>query len=140
MATHETKISFQKEKIASDKSFGLVFACFFFVVGAAPLLKHHPLRLWALVLSCLFFLVSFFSSGYLHPLNKIWNKVGLLLGKIIAPIAVGVLFFIIITPLAIMSKLLGKDPLRLKWEANADSYWIKCQPSGPSPESMMQQF
>lgn len=140
MATHESLTSSHAVKTSSDKSFGLVFCGFFALVGLLPLLKHHPARVWALIVSGTFLTLSFVKPALLHQLNVVWSKFGLLLNKVTNPLIMGVLFYGVMTPIALIMRLVGKDPLRLKRNATAASYWIERNPPGPKPESMAQQF
>ncbi len=125
---------------SSDRSFGIVFAVFFAFLGLAPLWKHAPLRPWSLALSGLFLAVGLLRPTLLHPLNQAWIKLGLLLGRIVNPIVMGLLFFIVVAPTALIFRMLGKDPLRLKLNSSASSYWIERRPPGPAPQTMSNQF
>ena len=118
----------------------MVFSVFFVLAGLAPLLKHRPIRSWALVLAGLFLAVTILRPAWLHPLNLGWTKLGLLLGRIVNPIVMGLLFFLVVAPTALIFRLLGKDPLRLSLDATARSYWIDRRPPGPSPQTMANQF
>jgi hypothetical protein len=140
MNTHEDLSRKHAVRGSSDRTFGLVFAIFFVFVGLAPLWKHHPLRSWALVLAGLFLAAAILRPVWLRPLNQAWIKLGLLLGRVVNPIIMGLLFFIVIAPTALVFRLLGKDPLRLSLDGAARSYWIERRPPGPSPESMSHQF
>jgi hypothetical protein len=140
MNTHEELTRKHEVRGSSDRAFGLVFSAFFALVGLAPLWKHHPIRPWALILAGLFLAVGILSPGWLHPLNQGWIKLGLLLGRIVNPIVMGLLFFIVVAPTAIIFRLLGKDPLHLSLSATAPSYWIERRHPGPSPQTMSNQF
>jgi len=85
-------------------------------------------------------LVALIKPTLLTGLNKLWIKLGLLLGKVVSPIALGILFYIIITPIGLLIRINGKDPLRLKFDPNAKSYWIPREPPGPPPDSFKNQF
>ena len=140
MNTHEELTRKHDVRGSSDRAFGLVFAVFCAFVGLAPLWKHRPVRPWALVLSGLFLAIGILRPSWLHPLNQAWMKLGLLLGRIVNPIVMGLLFFVVVAPTALIFRMLGKDPLRLSLDAPADSYWIDRRPPGPSPETMSNQF
>ena len=140
MNTHEELTRKHALRGSSDRSFGVVFAAFFAFVGLAPLWKHHPLRPWALVLAGLFLVVGILRPAWLHPLNQGWIKLGLLLGRVVNPVVMGLLFFVVVAPTALIFRLLGKDPLRLTLDATARSYWIERRPPGPAPETMANQF
>ena len=112
------------EKISSNKSFGLVFFIVFLLISIWPLLDEQSLRIWSLVVSSIFLVLGLLNSKLLTPLNLVWIKFGELLGRIIAPIAMGIVYFIIITPIGLFMRLIGKDLLRTKFSKN-NSYWIK---------------
>lgn len=125
---------------SSDRSFGLVFTFFFLIVGLLPTLHGHGIRLWALELSGGFLLLALVIPRVLAPANRAWTKFGLLLHDIVSPIALGILFFVVVTPTGLLMRLLGKDPLRLRFERSAKSYWIVRTPPGPDAESLKNQF
>ena len=112
------------KKISSNRSFGLVFFVVFFLVGIWPLFGEQSLRLWSLVVSLFFLVLGIFNSKLLTPLNLVWTKFGELLGKIISPIVMGIVYFAIITPMGIFMRLIKKDLLKTKF-SNNNSYWIK---------------
>jgi hypothetical protein len=97
-------------------------------------------RLWALVLGGLFFLLAVFSPKVLAPLNRQWMRVGVLLGKVVSPIALAVVFLLAIVPTGWLLRRFGKDPLRLARDVAAETYWISRQPPGPAPSTMNRQF
>ena len=140
MNTHEELARKHAVRGSSDRAFGSVFAVFFALAGFAPLLKQQPMRPWALALAGLFLTITVLRPAWLHPLNQAWIKLGLLLGRIVNPIVMGLLFFVVVAPTALIFRLLGKDPLRLSLDATAGSYWIDRRPPGPSPETMANQF
>ena len=111
-------------KEPTNRSFGVVFFIVFFIIACYPLTKSNDVRIWSLILASIFLILGFLNSKLLTPLNKIWYKFGLILGKIISPLVMGVIFFFVVTPIGILMRLLGKDLLNLKFN-NEDSYWIK---------------
>ena len=111
-------------KIGSNKSFGIVFAVVFSLIALWPLLKGNEIRLWSLIISIIFLTLGLLNSKILTPLNKLWFKLGILLGNFIAPIIMGIIFFFVVTPTGIIMKLLRKDLIKLK-KNNDDSYWIE---------------
>tara|TARA_X000000368_G_scaffold405600_1_gene382904 strand:+ start:367 stop:762 length:396 start_codon:yes stop_codon:yes gene_type:complete len=113
-----------KEKISSNRSFGIVFFVVFLLVGLWPILKNSDLRIWSLILSIIFLFLGLLNSRILTPLNYVWFKFGMLLGKIISPIVMGLIFFVVVTPTAIILKLFNKDVLSLK-KNKSNSYWRK---------------
>ena len=140
MNTHEDLHRQLNVKSGSDRSFGWVFTCFFLIVALSPMRHAQPIRLWALVVSGGFLLPSLIKPQVLHPLNVLWTRLGILLGRIVAPIVMGLLFFLVVTPMACLMRLLGKRPLQLHMDPGVASYWIQRQPPGPVPESMINQF
>lgn len=125
---------------SSNRSFGFVFAVVFLVITVWPMLSGGAPRVWALVVSALFLLVALVRPAWLAVLNRWWMQLGLLLGKIVSPVALGLLFFLVFAPLGAVMRWTGQDPLRLKLEPRADSYWIPRDPPGPPPQSMTNQF
>jgi len=125
---------------SSNRSFGVVFAAVFGIIALSPLFSGGALRLWALIVSCAFVLAAFAFPALLGPLNRIWLKFGLILHKIVSPIVLGIMFFLVITPMGVAMRAFGKDPMRLRFDAVADSYWISRTPPGPSAESIKDQF
>ena len=113
-------------KTSSEKSFGLLFFSFFLIIGLWPLLNASPIKIWSIILSFIILIIVFFKPSLLRTLNKIWIKLGELLGKLIAPIIMALVFFIIVTPISFFVRILGKDLLMLKFSKN-NSYWIKRQ-------------
>lgn len=120
--------------------FGIVFAVFFAIVAVYPLWKGGSIRQWALALSGLFAVTALVVPSVLHPLNIVWTRFGLLLHKVTNPIILGVLFFAVFTPFAVVFRIMGKDLLRRRPDRDARSYWIERQPPGPAPETMANQF
>ena len=112
-------------KISSNRSLGLVFFVVFLIVALWPLKYEEDIRLWSLVLSIIFFILAVLNSKLLTPLNKLWFKFGLFLGSIISPIVMGIVYFIVVTPIGIFMRLLGKDLLKTSKAKNASTYWIK---------------
>jgi len=123
-------------KIGSNRSFGIVFFIVFLIISLYPLLNDSEIRLWSLIISIIFLVLGVANSKLLTPINKIWFKFGLLLGKIVSPIIMGIIYFFVVTPIAILMKLLKKDILNLKYN-NKDTYWI--EKSGPKSK-MKNQF
>lgn len=115
-------------------------AAFLAVVALWPALHHKPVRLWALALAAAFFLTALAAPSALHAANRLWMRAGLLIGRITNPIVTGLMFFVVFAPAGLISRILGKDPLRLRFDPAAESYWIPRQPPGPEPQSMRNQF
>jgi hypothetical protein len=123
-------------KVSSNKSFGLVFFVVFLLISLYPLLNDENIRLWSLIVSIIFLVLGILNSVLLSPLNKLWFKFGILLGKIISPIIMGIIFFLVVTPIGLIMRLLGKDVLNLKYN-DYKSYWI--EKTGPKSK-MKNQF
>ena len=122
---------------SSDKSFGVVFSIVFLIVALYPLINSESLRIWALVVSIIFFLLAFLAPKILVLPNKLWFKFGLLIGSIVAPIVMAFVYFVTVLPTGLIMRLLGKDLLKQKLDKNAKSYWIeRKEPMG----SMKNQF
>ena len=109
---------------SSNRSFGLLFFVVFFIVGFWPLINSDPIRIWALSLSLIFLILGVINSKLLNPLNFYWIRFGEILGKVIAPIIMLIVFFIILTPIGIVLRLFGKDLLKLKKSKFLTSYWV----------------
>ena len=115
----------QKEKLPSNRNFGLVFFVFFLIIGLWPLLGTNEIRYWSIFFSIIFFLLGITNSKLLTPLNKIWFNLGILLGKMISPLIMVIIFFLIITPIGVIMRVFGKDILNLKYNKKNKSYWIE---------------
>ena len=123
-------------KIGSNKSFGIVFFVVFLLIAIYPLINNGELRIWSFSISIIFLVLGLINSKILTPLNKLWFKFGLLLGKIVSPVIMGIIFFLVVTPTAIIMRIIGKDLLNLKFN-NKKSYWI--EKTGPKSK-MKNQF
>ena len=109
---------------SSNKSFGIVFCIVFLLIGIWPLINNETHRLWALIISIIFLILGLSNSIFLTPLNNLWFKFGIFLGKIVSPLIMAIIFFFVVTPIAILMKLFKKDLLNLKY-SNKETYWIK---------------
>ncbi len=126
----------QKIKISSNKSFGIVFFFVFLIISLYPIINDQDIRIWSLLVSIIFLVLGFLNSNILTPLNKIWFKFGIFLGKIVSPLVMGIIFFLVVTPIGFLMRLLKKDLLNLKFN-NENTYWIK--KTGPKSK-MKNQF
>ena len=124
----------------SDRSFGLTFAAIFALVAAFPLLYANAPRWWALAVAATLLVVSFTRPMLLAPLNRWWLKFGLLLHKIMNPLILGLMFFLIVTPMGLLMGLFRRHPVRARPDPAAASYWVVRTPPGPEPVSMRRQF
>tara|TARA_E500000331_G_C17051017_1_gene623953 strand:+ start:83 stop:466 length:384 start_codon:yes stop_codon:yes gene_type:complete len=111
-------------KISSNRSFGIVFFIVFLLIATYPLLNDGHLRIWSLIISVIFLVLGLLNSKTLYPLNKIWFKFGIFLGKIISPFIMGMIFFLVVTPIGLFMRLLNKDLLSLKFNKKK-TYWIE---------------
>jgi len=124
----------------SERGFAVVFTVVFVLVGLWPLLSGGPARTWALLIAAAFLLAGFAAPGILAPLNRLWFRFGMALGRIVSPIVMGIIFFGTVMPTGLLMRLFRKDVLRLRFDPAAESYWIPRDPPGPSAESLKQQF
>jgi saxitoxin biosynthesis operon SxtJ-like protein len=125
---------------SSDRAFGFVAASALGLVGLAPLVHGRPVR-WPCLAAAI--VVAALAQGYpraLAPANRLWLRLGLLLHAAVNPVVMGILFYTTLTPMGLAMRLLGKDPLRLRLDREAGSYWIPRRPPGPSPDTMRRQF
>ena len=110
-------------KLPSNRNFGIVFFIVFLIIALWPILKQNEIRIWSLIISFIFFVLGLINSRLLAPLNKLWFKFGILLGNIISPIIMGIVFFLVVTPTGLIMRFFRKDILKLK-KNSSDSYWI----------------
>ena len=111
-------------KIGTNKSFGIVFFVFFLVVSIFPLLNDGDIRVWSLIISIIFLILGILNSKILTPLNQIWFKFGILLGRFVSPVVMGIIFFAIVTPTSLIMIVLQKNLLNLK-KGNKKTYWLE---------------
>ena len=125
-----------KIKISSNRSFGILFFVLFLIIALYPLINDNDLRIWSLLISLVFLILGIINSRILTPLHILWIKFGLFLGKIISPLIIGLIFFLIVTPIGFIMRAIGKDLLNLKFNKN-NTYWI--EKKGPKSK-MKNQF
>lgn len=130
-------MSAQRVKIGSERSFGLVFAGVFAIVGLFPLLHERPLRGWALGIGAIFLILAFARPALLAPLNRLWFRFGLALGAVMTPVIMGLLFVVAVIPTALALKLFRKDPLQRRLDPAAATYWER---RDKQPGPMREQF
>ena len=123
-------------KIPTNRNFGIVFFIVFLLIGLWPLINGEVPRYWSLIISFIFLILGLLNSKILNPLNYLWFKFGIFLGNIISPIVMGIIFFLVVTPIGVIMRILKKDILNLK-KNNKDTYWIKRK---ESKTSMKKQF
>ena len=119
----EHKQNIQVER-GSEKSFGLIFAVVFFIVGLYPLVNNKDILLWPLITALIFLLLSYVAPKILSVPNKLWFKLGLALGAVVAPVVMALVYFTTVVPIGLIMRLMGYDMLRQKLDKNAKSYWI----------------
>ena len=113
-----------KSKKNSNKSFGFLFFLVFLTIGLWPLMSSESIRIWSIILSVIFLTLGIINSKILNPFKKGWIKLGELLGRLIAPLVMFAIFFLIVTPIGLLMKLLGKDIINLKFNKKIKSYWV----------------
>jgi hypothetical protein len=138
--THESFDRTEPVQGSSDRAFGIVFTVVFALIGLWPLPWGNGVRWWALGIAAVFLLAALIIPKTLAPLNRAWMRFGLLLHKIVNPVIMGLVFFLTVTPTALIMRALGKDPLRRRLDKEATTYWIDRDPPGPDPDSMPRQF
>ena len=126
-----------KIKISSNRNFGLVFFIVFLMLSFWPITNGGEIRIWLVTISLIFLILGLMNSKLLTPLNQLWFKFGTILGAIIAPIVMGIIFFLIVTPIGLIMNILGKDLLQKRYDKNKKSYWIK---RDKHTSTMKQQF
>ena len=117
---HKSKI-----KVSSNRSFGLVFFIVFIIIALWPLTSEDSIRIWSIILSLIFSILGLINSKLLTPLNQLWFKFGITLGAIVAPVVMGIVFFLVVTPTSLILNIMGKDLLNKKYDKKKKTYWIK---------------
>ena len=123
-------------KISSNRSFGVVFFVVFLLIALYPVINNEEIRVWSLIVSVIFLVLGLLNSKILNPLNQIWFKFGILLGRIISPLIMAIIFFFVVTPIGLIMRTLGKDILNLRYNTKK-TYWI--EKTGPKSK-MKNQF
>ena len=126
-----------KIKISSNRNFGLVFFIVFLIVSLWPLTYGGSIRIWLVIISMVFLILGLMNSKLLTPLNKLWMKFGMILGAIISPVVMGIVFFLVVTPIGVILRIMGKDLLKKSYDKKKKTYWIK---RGKPVSTMKQQF
>jgi hypothetical protein len=141
MSTHERFEPLHEIKTSSDRSFGLVFACLFLIIGGSLMLAGPgSAYLWFLPAGALFLAAAVLAPGMLAPLNRVWTRFGLLLHAIVSPVVLGSIFFLVVMPIGLAMRLFGKNPLPLRFDREAKTYWIERGPAGPHRGGFRDQF
>jgi hypothetical protein len=137
---HETLNREEGIKVSSDRSFGIVFFVVFVLAGTWMILRDRPAGWLILASSLILLVISLVRPSILGSFNRAWFKFGILLSRVFNPLILGVVFFLVITPMAVTRRLMGKDSLNLKFKSSLKSYWVNRNPPGPKPDSMTRQF
>jgi hypothetical protein len=140
MSTHEDLNRAQEVTQTSERFFGLTFSVVFLLIGLYPLIQGLGPRPWSLALALLFLGLALWAPGLLRPVNTLWLRFGDLLHSITSPLILGLMFYLVITPIGLLLRLAGKDPLRLRPDPASTSYWIRREPPGPPRDSLHRQF
>ena len=111
--------------MSSNKSFGIVFFIVFLLVALYPLLQDQNIRLWSLICSFIFLFLGLINSIFLTPLNVLWNKIGIVLGKFVSPVVMGIIYFLVVFPTFLLVSIFKKNYLNIKYEKTKFSYWIE---------------
>ena len=138
--SHESLLRNETIEPSSNRTFGLVFAVVFALIGAWPLLSGNGVRAWSLVIAIAILAAALAMPSILAQPNRLWMRFGLFLHRIVSPLVLGIMFFLVVTPIGFVMRAFGKDPLRLRFEQNASTYWIDRSPPGPAHDSLDRQF
>jgi hypothetical protein len=138
--SHESLDRNEPVQGSSNRTLGLTFAAVFLIIALYPVVFGDPLRMWSMLIAGVFVAAALVLPRVLDPLNKVWTRFGLMLHKVTSPIVLGLMFFVVVTPIGLLMRALGKDPLRLKADANASTYWVDRAPPGPRPDTLPNQF
>jgi hypothetical protein len=137
---HEDFSRQEKVESSSDRTFGLVFAALFAAIGAVAVWKGNPHWIWRIGLAVVMLVIALRWPALLKPVNRLWTMLGLVLFRIISPITLGVIYYVVMTPMSLFLRWRDNDILKAKYDPLAKSYWIERDPPGPAPETMKNQF
>ena len=140
MSAHEDLSRTHDVRGGSDRAFGFMFALIFALMGLWPAVHGHSIRTWWLGASGAVLAVTLVKASVLGPFNRLWTQFGAVLNRIASPLLSALIFYFAITPIALLLRWRGKDPLRLRIDKKASSYWLMREPPGPEPASMVNQF
>tara|TARA_B110000971_G_scaffold123922_1_gene126890 strand:- start:364 stop:747 length:384 start_codon:yes stop_codon:yes gene_type:complete len=113
-----------KNNLPSNRNFGIVFFTVFLIISFWPLLNNGNIKVWSVILAIFFLILGLLNSRILTPLNKVWYKFGILLGSVVSPFVMGIVFFAVVTPTSLLMKIFGKNLLGIKKD-NKKSYWVE---------------
>jgi hypothetical protein len=137
---HEDLARHGDEPRASERNLGVTFAVVLALIGAVRLYRGNDTGLYWLATAAAFLACAYFWTAPLRPLNVVWHRLGLMLFAVVSPIVMGVVFYTTVAPIGLLMRRFGKDPLRLKFDPGARSYWIERDPPGPAGAQMKNQF
>ena len=140
MAMHEDFSRAQQVKGSSNRAFGWTFVAVFLIVGLWPLGFNDDLRWWAVIVAAVVMVATLAMPALLTLPNRLWLRFGALLHRLISPVVLALMFYVVITPMGLLMRALGKDLLCLRRDDLSGTYWIKRDPPGPKPSSMSKQF
>ena len=138
--SHENLGRAHEVTVPSERSFGLVFTVVLGLVGAWPVLQGETPRWWSLVLALVILAIALLRPDWLARPNRWWMQFGILLGKVVSTLALGILYYFTIVPIGVLMRIAGKDPLRLRFDPKPNTYWIRREPPSPEPDSLTRQF
>lgn len=138
--THERLRTAEPVGNASEKSFGVVFFFVFLIVAVWPLPGGGEIRWWSAVVAVVILLAAFLRPALLRPFNRLWTRFGLLLHRIVNPLIMCIIFFLVVSPIGLLMRVCGKRPLTLEFDSTQSSYWIRRDPQGPPATGMKNQF
>ena len=139
-AVHEDFSRTGQVKASSNRAFGAVFVAVFLIVGVWPLATGGAPRWWSLMVSASVLVITVAAPNLLSLPNRVWLRFGLLLHRIVSPVVLAIMFYLVVTPMGLLKRVLSKDNLQLRRDPGAQSYWIVREPPGPRPDSMPRQF
>jgi hypothetical protein len=138
--THESFARDQHTKVSSNRTFGYVLSAALLLIAIRPLAFGGAPHWRSLIVSAVVLAVTLAVPALLTLPNRLWARIGILLNRVTSPVVLAILFYVVVTPMGLLMRAFGKDPLRLRHNALGDSYWIRRDPPGPKPESMSHQF
>lgn len=140
MVNNENLVRQLSVEKTADRSFGLLFSAVLYLIAIYPLFKGGTIHFWAIFIGSIFLIAAIFRPSLLSKLNRCWIKLGLLQHKLISPVILAALFFLILTPYAYLLKIFRKDVLQLSFEPMSESYWILISSEELDRKSMKNQF
>jgi hypothetical protein len=138
--THEDFSRDQQVKASSNRAFGWVFVIVLAIIALWPVVVGGALRWWSLIVSGLVAVVTMAAPALLTIPNRLWQRFGLLLHRIVSPVVLAIMFYLVVTPMGLLMRVFARNTLQLRRDPAAESYWVKREPPGPQPDSMPRQF